>query len=90
MKWFVYILLCDCETYYVGLTSDIEQRIRSHQSGYNLATKKFNDIKFLYTEQYQRRIDAEKREKQIKGWSRAKKEALIRGDFDSLKKLSKS
>ncbi len=90
MKWFVYILLCDEKAYYVGLTSDIEQRLKSHQAGYNLGTKEFSKVQLLYTEQYQKRIDAEKREKQIKGWGRKKKEALIMHDLESLKKLSKS
>ncbi|KKS06898.1 MAG: hypothetical protein A2418_01340 [Candidatus Brennerbacteria bacterium RIFOXYC1_FULL_41_11] len=90
MRWVVYILLCDEKVYYVGLTSDTEQRLKSHESRYNLATKKFSNIKLLYTEQYQKRIDAEKREKQIKGWSRIKKEALMKQDVQGLKKLSKS
>jgi putative endonuclease len=53
-------------------------------------TKKFSEIKLVYTEKYNKRIEAEKREKQIKGWSIAKKKALISGDKKLLIKLSKS
>ena len=53
-------------------------------------TKAFKPIKLVYTEEYDRIDEAFKRERQIHGWSHAKKEALIKGDFDLLKKLSKS
>lgn len=88
--WFVYILLCDQKNYYVGLTSNISNRLRSHKAKENIATKEFTDIKPIYTEKYQTRKEAEKREIQIKKWSKAKKKALVEGDIELLKKLSKS
>lgn len=90
MEWFIYILLCDEKTFYVGLTSSIKNRLLSHTSSYNIGTKKFSHIKLVYTEKFPIRKSAEKREKQLKGWSRAKKKALIEGNIQSLRKLSKS
>ncbi|MFC1790296.1 GIY-YIG nuclease family protein [Patescibacteria group bacterium] len=85
-----YILLCDQKTYYVGITSNLEQRLKSHNSGYNLATKRFSEIKLVYKEFYNNRKRAEKREAQVKRWSRAKKKALIDGNKNLLILLSKS
>jgi putative endonuclease len=88
--WFVYILLCDQKTYYIGLTSNIQNRFKSHKSRKNIATKKFSDLKLIYSEKYKTRIEAERRESQIKKWSRAKKKALIEGKIEILRELSKS
>ncbi len=88
--WFVYILLCDQKTYHVGLTSNIKDRLRSYRAKENIATKKFSNLEILFTEKYKNRREAELREVQIKKWSRAKKRALIEGDIEFLKKLSKS
>ena len=88
--WYVYILLCDQKTYYVGLTSNITNRLRSHKMKENIATKKFSDLVLIYTEEYKTRKEAERRESQIKKWTKAKKKALIEGDIELLKKLSKS
>ncbi len=90
MEWHIYILLCDEKTFYVGLTSNIQNRLESHKSGYNIGTKKFSQIRLKYTEKYSNRKLAEKREKQLKGWSHAKKNALIEGNIELLKQLSKS
>lgn len=88
--WFVYILLCDQKTYYIGLTHNIQQRIKSHKAKYNIATKEFSDLKLVYSEEYKTRYDAEKREQQLKRWTLAKKKALIEGNKDLLIKLSKT
>lgn len=90
MPWHIYILLCDQKTYYVGLTSDLSQRFESHKNKENLATKKFSDVKLAYSEDFETRKEAEKREIQLKKWSSAKKKALINGDKALLIKLSKS
>lgn len=74
----------------MGLTSNLEQRFKSHHDKYNLATKKFKEIELVYNETYKARFEAESREKQLKGWSRAKKTALIERNIILLKKLSKS
>jgi len=89
MSWFIYILLCDQKTYYVGLSSNLQQRLESHKAKYNIGTKEFSDIQLVYSESYATRYEAERREKQLKGWSVAKKKALIVGDKSLLRKLSK-
>lgn len=88
--WYTYILLCDQKTYYIGIAHDLEQRIREHQRRDSFFTKRFSDIKLVYFELYPHRSNAEKREKQLKGWSSAKKRTLVGGNLKLLKKLSKS
>jgi putative endonuclease len=89
MNWNTYILLCDQKTYYIGLTSNLENRIKSHKRKENTATKEFSDIRLVYQEKYETRKEAENREKQLKGWSIAKKKALISGNMQMLIDLSK-
>ena len=87
----IYILLCANNKYYVGCTSDLERRLLEHQSGRGADfTKGHLPFKLVYTEEYSTLEEAYKRERQLHGWSRAKKEALIRGDIEALKQLSKS
>ena len=90
MDWFVYILLCDNKSYYVGITHNLNQRLLSHKSGSNIATKEYKNIELLYNEPYKTRSEAENREKQLKGWIVAKKKALIEGDIELLKLLCKN
>lgn len=90
MRWFTYILLCNQKTYYVGLTHNLAQRLNSHLNKENIGTKQFSDLKMVYHEEFKSRKEAESREKQLKGWTAAKKRALIEGDTDLLKRLSKS
>ena len=90
MKWFVYILFCDQKSYYIGLTSNLEKRITSHKNKENIATKEFSDLQLVYHEKFPIRRKAEKRERQLKGWSFAKKKALIDGNIELLRQLSKS
>lgn len=90
MSWFLYILLCDQKTYYIGLTHNPEHRINSHRAKENLATKEFSDLKLVYTEEYPTRKEAERREQQLKKWTFAKKKALIEGNKELLIHLSKT
>src|SRR5687768_3687683 len=90
MPWVLYILLCDQKTYYIGITSNLTQRLISHQSKYNLATKEFSDLNIIYKEEYQTRQEAERRERQLKGWTFVKKKALVKGNLQLLSKLSKT
>lgn len=86
-----YILKCANNEYYVGSTSDMEQRLRDHQTGRGADfTKGHLPVKLVYTEEYPTIEEVYKRERQLHGWSRAKKEALIRGDIEALMQLSKS
>lgn len=77
--WYVYILLCDQKTFYVGITNDLKNRIIQHKMKQSFFTKKFSDIKLIYCEKYSNDHEAALREKQIKGWSRTKKQMLIDG-----------
>ncbi len=88
---YVYILksLHQPEKLYIGFTADLHQRIAYHNSGRCAHTSKFMPWQIVYTENFDTERDALKRERQIKGWSRDKKEALIAGDFKALKRLAK-
>ncbi|HHT9138986.1 MAG TPA: GIY-YIG nuclease family protein [Candidatus Wunengus sp. YC60] len=90
MKYFIYILLCDQKTFYVGITRDLEKRLKEHQNKQSFFTKKFSDIELVYKKEYPDKKSAEIREKQLKGWSYAKKKALITGNIDELVELSKA
>lgn len=86
---YTYILECANGQYYVGSTNDLARRLKEHQAGIGSKfTKAHLPIKLVYKEQYQTIEQAFYRERQLHGWSRAKKEALIRGDIDALKQLS--
>lgn len=63
--------------------------MKEHISGYSPFTHEFSDFELVHQEEYPTRLFAEKREAQLKGWSVAKKKALIAGDLEKLKKLSK-
>ncbi|MCG6151397.1 GIY-YIG nuclease family protein [Leptospira bandrabouensis] len=87
---YMYILICADGSYYTGSTKYLEKRLKQHQSGKGANfTKKRLPVKLLYYEEYKRIDHAFYREKQIQGWSRKKKEALMRQDFDGLKILDK-
>ncbi len=81
--YFIYILKCSDTTYYTGVTSDIEKRIFEHQNGVHREAYTFTrrPVELVYSESYDKIEDAIQREKQVKDWSRKKKEKLIRGDF---------
>lgn len=88
--YFVYIVECKDGSYYTGVTSELEKRINEHNSGfYKGYTSSRLPVKLVYSNRFTNVNDAITAEKQIKGWSRVKNEALIIGDFDFLRKLSK-
>ena len=86
---FIYILECADGSYYTGSTWDLERRLWEHQNGLgaNYTAKKL-PVKLVYFEQGDRIDDAYSREKQIQGWSRKKKQALIAGDTKQLQQLA--
>lgn len=91
MKGFMYILLCADGSYYTGSTTDLERRLEQHQNGEGANhTKKRLPVSLLYYEEYSRIDEAFYREKQVQGWSRKKKEALIEGKNDLLPLLAKA
>jgi putative endonuclease len=87
MKGWMYILECADGSYYTGSTNSLEQRLAQHQEGQGANhTRNRRPVKLVYFEEFQRIDDAFYREKQVQGWSRKKKEALINGLSDDLKK----
>jgi predicted GIY-YIG superfamily endonuclease len=86
--WFVYIIECSDGRFYTGITDNVERRFLRHKNGQGgRFTSRFGAKRLLYREKFSVRRDAIKREAQLKGWTRRKKLALIRGDLDLLKKL---
>ncbi len=91
MKGYTYILKCCDDSYYTGSTIDLERRLRQHQNGEGANyTRKRLPVELVYFEEYSRIDQAFYREKQIQGWSRAKKEALIANQLEKLKELAKN
>lgn len=89
MNGYMYILLCSNGKYYTGSTNDLNRRMNDHWNGNGANyTKKHPPVEILYVEEFERIDLAFYREKQIQGWSRAKKEALIDGDLNKLKELA--
>ncbi len=85
----VYILRCGDGSYYVGSTRNLDVRLEQHASGRgSVYTGTRLPVELVFAEEYDRVDEAYAREKQIQGWSRAKREALIRGNFTGLPMLS--
>ena len=91
MAFFVYILRCADGSYYAGHTDDLETRIAAHERGeIEGYTRKRRPIELVFAEEVGTREEALARERQVKGWSRAKKEALMKGNWKRLQWLSRS
>jgi len=91
MSFYLYMLRCSDGSYYVGHTDNLELRIAAHERGEIPGyTSERLPVQVVFTDRFQTRVAALERERQIKGWSRAKKEALIRGDWEALRVLAKS
>ena len=90
ISYFVYILRCEDNSYYVGHTENLSERFELHLSGHGaIHTKIHAPQAIVYTEKFSKKADAVNREIQLKKWSRSKKEALIDGNLTKLKELSK-
>ena len=88
---YMYILQCADGSFYTGSTKELALRIEQHKNGEGANfTVKNLPVKLVYCEKFDRIDEAFKREKQIQKWSRAKKIALIQGDIEKLKQLSKN
>jgi predicted GIY-YIG superfamily endonuclease len=86
---FVYILKCSDGSYYTGCTSNLEQRIAQHETGYFEGyTSIRRPVTLVWSDHYPDMNQATAVERQIKGWTRKKKEALIHGDFKLLHQLA--
>jgi putative endonuclease len=91
MGAWLYILRCSDGSYYTGTTrADLERRIAEHQSGHFPGyTETRRPVELAYSEYFEQITDAIAAERQIKGWSRAKKEALMAEDFAKLEDLAR-
>ena len=90
MAFWAYMLHCRGGKFYVGHTDDLERRMAQHQSG-TLAgfTRDHLPVALVWSDTFPTRYEAQVAERKLKGWSRAKKLALIRGDWDSISRLAK-
>ena len=90
--YFVYILKCNDNSYYTGFTNNLERRVGEHLSGKKKDCYTFDKrpIELVWFETFNDVLNAIAIEKQIKGWSRRKKEALIQQDWDRLVQYSKN
>ena len=90
MPWFVYILECSNGSLYVGSTADTDKRFERHLLGDGAAhTAKCPPERTIFREEHASLESAVARERQLKGWSRAKKLALAHGHFEELRALAK-
>lgn len=77
-SWFTYILLCKDNTYYTGITNNLNLRISKHNQGIGAHYTSFrNPVELVYSEEFPTKSEARKREIQLKGWPRKKKKLLI-------------
>ncbi len=89
MFW-LYILRCADGSYYTGHTDNLEKRIQEHNLGVlGEYTKNRRPIKLMYQQSFSTREEAFSAERKIKGWSRKKKEAMMRGDWGEVSRLAK-
>ena len=88
-KVWIYIIKYSDDSYYTGNTQNLELRISQHNDGtFGGYTSKRRPVELVYSEPFSTYEEAFNAERQIKGWSRAKKEALIRGEFNLLHELA--
>jgi len=89
-RYYVYILRCSDSSYYTGITNNLEIRLNQHHSGYNKQayTYKRRPVELVFHEEFQQVEQAIAFEKQLKGWTRKKKEALIKKEWKKLKDLA--
>jgi putative endonuclease len=89
-RYYVYILKCSYNSYYTGVTNDIERRLNEHNFGLNKESYTYNKkpLELVFCTEFNDVNQAILFEKQVKGWSRKKKEAIIADNWEDLKKLS--
>ncbi len=92
MAFWVYILQCADDSYYTGHTDNLEKRIAEHRAGAitSCYTHKRRPLQLVFSQDFPTREEALASEQQIKGWSRKKKEAMMRGDWAEVSRLAKS
>ena len=91
MSFYLYILRCSDGSYYVGHTDDLETRVAAHNRGdIEGYTRGRRPVRLVFADEFPSREDALSRERQIKGWSRGKKEALMKSKWTRLARLSRA
>ena len=90
--YYVYILKCSDNSYYTGITNDLSRRVNEHNDGINPScyTYKRRPVQLVFSSEFTDVTLAILFEKQVKGWSRKKKEAMINGEWHLLPDLSKN
>ena len=89
MSFWVYLLRCADDSYYSGHTDNLERRMQGHVDGTLLGyTSKRRPVTLVWSQEFVTREEALTAERQIKGWNRAKKEALMRGDWKEIQRLA--
>ena len=91
-NYYVYILECHDGFYYTGVTNNLERRMWEHQTGYNKEcyTYKRRPVELKYAEHFSDINTAIAWEKQLKGWSKKKKQALFNENWKEIQRLAKS
>ncbi len=89
-RLYVYIVNCKDDSYYTGVTNNVEKRVVEHNYGLDKKSYTYSrrPVNLVFSQEFIDPNEAIRFEKQVKGWSRAKKEALIDGNFEKLVKLS--
>lgn len=91
MTFWTYMLHCSGGAFYVGHTDDLERRVVEHEQGALPGfTRDHLPVRLVWSESFATRLEALTMERRIKGWGRAKKMALIRGDWQEIERLSRS
>jgi len=86
-----YLLRCADGSYYAGHTDNLDLRMAQHKTGaLGGYTAKRRPVELVWSERFATRDEAFAAERRLKGWSRAKKEALIAGDWERLRALSRN
>ena len=91
MPYYVYMLRCADGSFYVGVTNDLERRVAEHNLGIAATsyTHTRRPVTLVHASAFREVVQAIAWEKQLKGWRRAKKEALIRGDWEAIRALAR-
>ncbi len=90
MAAWTYLLLCSDGSYYAGCTTDLERRVAQHHAGsHDGYTSTRRPVKVVWVGEFQTVLDAIDYERRIKRWSRMKKEALVRRNYDALPELAR-
>ncbi len=92
MSFHVYILKCADNSYYTGHTDNLEQRVAQHQQRHfrNCYTATRLPVELVYSQSFATREEALASERKIKGWSRKKKEAMMRNDWSEVSRLAQN